>query len=132
MLTRRHFAIGCGAFASIAIFDAGFGFSDPVPARTHLPIPMLIDAAKQGKAVSLKVMSGRHAFIEGKPTGTYGYSAPVLGPVIRVGRGDEVQVTVEMRSTGSQQYIGTVSWRPATMTVDRSNLLNHARFGGPF
>jgi hypothetical protein len=39
---------------------------------------MLIDAAKQGKAVSLKVMSGRHAFIEGKPTGTYGYSAPVL------------------------------------------------------
>lgn len=106
MLTRRHFAIGCGAFASSAIFDAGFGFSDPVPARTHLPIPMLIDAAKQGKAVSLKVMSGRHAFIEGKPTGTYGYSAPVLGPVIRVGRGDEVQVTVE----NTLDTVTTVHW----------------------
>jgi FtsP/CotA-like multicopper oxidase with cupredoxin domain len=106
MLTRRHFAIGCGAFASSAIFDARFGFSDPVPARTHLPIPMLIDAAKQGKAVSLKVMSGRHAFIEGKPTGTYGYSAPVLGPVIRVGRGDEVQVTVE----NALDTVTTVHW----------------------
>jgi blue copper oxidase len=43
----------------------------------------------------LKVRSGRHAFVKGKPTRTYGYSAPVLGPVIRLRRGDEVEMTVE-------------------------------------
>jgi blue copper oxidase len=95
LLTRRQFAIGCGAFASSTILDARFRFGDSAPAGTELPIPMLIDAAKHGNAVNLKAMSGRHAFIAGKPTGTYGYSAPVLGPVIRMRRGDEVQVTVE-------------------------------------
>ena len=40
-------------------------------------------------------MPGRHAFVEGKPVRTYGYSAPVLGPVIRVRRGDEVQMVVD-------------------------------------
>lgn len=106
MLTRRKFAIGCGAFASSAIFDAPLGFTDPAPADTHLPIPMLIDAAKQGNAVHLKAMFGRHAFIKGKPTGTYGYSAPVLGPVMRVRRGDEVQVTVE----NALDTVTTVHW----------------------
>jgi blue copper oxidase len=95
MLTRRKFAIGCGAFASSAVLDARLGFGDPASAGTDLPIPNLIDAAKQGNSVNLKVMSGRHAFMEGKPTGTYGYSAPVLGPVIRVRRGHELRVTVE-------------------------------------
>jgi cuproxidase len=95
MLTRRKFAIGCGALASSAVFDARLGFGDPASTGTDLPIPNLIDAAKQGNSVNLKVMSGRHAFIEGKPTGTYGYSAPVLGPVIRAQRGHELRVTVE-------------------------------------
>ena len=106
LLTRRKFAVGCGAFASSAVADARFGFSDPAPADTHLPIPMLIDAAKQGNAVHLKAISGRHAFIEGKPTGTYGYSARVLGPVIRLQRGDEVQVTVE----NALDTVTTVHW----------------------
>ena len=106
LLTRRKFAIGCGAFASTAVVDARFEFGDPAPAGTHLPIPMLVDAAKRGNAVNLKVMSGRHAFIEGKPTRTYGYSAPVLGPVVRVRRGDEVQVTVE----NMLDTVTTVHW----------------------
>ncbi len=58
-------------------------------------MPQFIDAAKQGNAVTLKVMAGRHAFIKGKPARTYGYSAPILGPVIRLRRGDEIQMTVE-------------------------------------
>jgi blue copper oxidase len=103
MLTRRKFAIGCGAFASSTILDAPLGFTD---ADTDLPIPMLVDAAKQGNAVHLKAMSGRHAFIEGKSTGTYGYSAPVLGPVMRVRRGDEVQGTVE----NALNTVTTVHW----------------------
>jgi len=106
MLTRRKFAIGWGAFASSTILDARFGFGDTVSARTPLPIPTLIDAAKQGNAVNLKAASGRHAFVEGKPTRTYGYSAPVLGPVIRVRRGDEVQMRVE----NALNTVTTVHW----------------------
>jgi hypothetical protein len=86
LLTRRKFAIGCGAFASSAVVDARFGFGDPAPARTDLPIPMLIDAAKQESVVNLKVMQGRHAFIEGKSTRTYGYSGPILDGVHRPAR----------------------------------------------
>jgi blue copper oxidase len=106
LVARRKFAIGCGAFVSSAVVGARFGLGDPAPTGMHLPIPTLIDAAKLGNAFNLKVMSGRHAFIEGKPTGTYGYSAPVLGPVIRVRRGDEVQVTVE----NALDKVTTVHW----------------------
>ena len=60
-----------------------------------MPIPKLIDSAKHGSSINLTAMSGRHAFIRGKPTSTYGYSVPVLGPVIRLGRGDEVEVTIQ-------------------------------------
>jgi blue copper oxidase len=79
---------------------------EPAPFSTPLPIPKLIDAAKQGNAVKLKVMSGRHAFVAGKPTRTYGYSAPVLGPVIRLRRGDEVEMTVE----NALDVVTTVHW----------------------
>ncbi len=106
MLTRRKFAIGCGAFASSAMLDARFGVGDAASAGADLPIPTLIDTAKQGNSVNLKVMSGRHAFIEGKPIGTYGYSAPILGPVIRVRRGHEVHVTVE----NALETATTVHW----------------------
>ena len=54
-----------------------YGTGQAASFSTPLPIPKLIDAANQGNAVKLKVMPGRHAFIEGKPTLTYGYSAPV-------------------------------------------------------
>ena len=79
---------------------------EPAPFSTRLPIPQLIDAANQGNAVKLKVMSGLHAFLEGKPTRTYGYSAPVLGPIIRLRRGDEVEMTVE----NALDIVTTVHW----------------------
>jgi FtsP/CotA-like multicopper oxidase with cupredoxin domain len=66
----------------------------------------LIDAARQGNALKLKVMSGFHAFIEGKPTRTLGYAGPVLGPVIRLRRGDEVEMTVENKL----DVVTTVHW----------------------
>ncbi len=95
ILTRRRFAIGCGAIASSAVLHARFGRGEPAPFTTPLPIPQLIDAASHGHAVTLKAMPGRHTFVAGKPTLTYGYSAPVLGPVIRLRRGDDVQMAVE-------------------------------------
>jgi blue copper oxidase len=63
----------------------------------RLPIPPLIDAAKRGNAVGLMVASESHAFVGGKPTRAYGYSGQVLGPALRLRRGDEVEVTVENR-----------------------------------
>ena len=79
---------------------------ESAPFSTPLPVPRLIDAASQGNAVKLKVTSGQHAFVEGKPTRTYGYSAPILGPVIRLRRGDEVEMTVE----NALDAVTTVHW----------------------
>jgi blue copper oxidase len=99
MLTRRQFTNGSAAIVSGGIVGGLVGGhlaqSESVHFIRRLPIPPLIDAAKQGYAVKLKVTSGRHAFIEGTPTRSYGYSGPVLGPVIRLRRGDEVEMTVE-------------------------------------
>jgi blue copper oxidase len=98
-LNRRQFAIGSAAIVSGGVVGALVGSrlaqGQPVRFDRRLPIPPLIDAAKQGNAVTLKVTSGRHAFVKGKPTHAYGYSAPVLGPTVRLHRGDEVQMTVE-------------------------------------
>jgi FtsP/CotA-like multicopper oxidase with cupredoxin domain len=106
VLTRRNFGIGGGALLSGAFLDARFGVGDPALVNVTLPIPRLIDAAKQGNAVHLKVESGRHAFLEGKPTLTYGFSAPILGPVIRMRRGDDVEITVE----NTLDRVTTVHW----------------------
>ena len=90
----------------VALLAERSGIGEPAPFSTPLPIPKLIDAAKQGNAVNLKVMSGRHAFVKGKPTRTYGYSAPILGPVIRLRRGDEVRDDGRERA----RFVTTVHW----------------------
>jgi hypothetical protein len=65
MLTRRQFTNGSAAIVSGGIVD-GLGAhlvqSESVHFIRRLPIPPLIDAAKQGYAVKLKVTSGRRAF----------------------------------------------------------------------
>jgi blue copper oxidase len=96
-LTRRDFTIGPAAFALGAVPCVRIGNTKSAPFTTPLPMPQFVDAAKQGNAVTPKAMTGRHAFIEGKPARTYGYSAPILGPVIRLRRGGEVQMAVENR-----------------------------------
>ena len=99
MLSRRQFATGSAAVVSGGFVGGVAGIrlaeSEAVHFTRLLPIPPLIDAAKQGGALRLKVSSGRHAFVKGKPTPSYGYSGPVLGPAIRLRRGDEVEMTVE-------------------------------------
>jgi blue copper oxidase len=106
MLTRRQFAGGSAAFVSSGLIGSRSGMGDTAPFSTPLPIPELIDAAKQGNAVKLKAMSGLHAFVPGKPTRTYGYSAPILGPVIRLRRGDQVEMAVE----NALDFVTTVHW----------------------
>jgi FtsP/CotA-like multicopper oxidase with cupredoxin domain len=95
---RRQFAIGSAAIMGGLVgglVGSRLAQGQPMRFDRRLPIPPLIDAAKQGDAVKLKVSSGRHAVIKGRPTPAYGYSGPVLGPAIRMRRGDEVQMTVE-------------------------------------
>ena len=106
MLTRRQFSIGAAAMTSASI--AGWRIAEPRASQfnTPLPIPRLVDAAKQGNAVSLKIAAGRHAFVEGKPVRTYGYSAPILGPVIRMRRGDKIEMTIE----NALDTVTTVHW----------------------
>jgi blue copper oxidase len=106
MLTRRQFAIGTAAMTSISIVGSQITESSATQFNAPLPIPRLIDAAHQGNAVSLKVAAGRHAFVHGKPARTYGYSAPILGPVIRMRRGDEIEMTVD----NALDTVTTVHW----------------------
>jgi blue copper oxidase len=96
MLTRRQFAVGSATIISAGLLSSRQnGKADTFHFNTPLPIPRLVDAAKEGNSVRLKVAPGRHSFFKGKPAPTYGYSASILGPVIRLRRGDEVQITVE-------------------------------------
>jgi blue copper oxidase len=106
MLTRRQFTIGSVAMTSAGIIGRRIVEAGVTHFNTPLPIPRLLDAAKQGNAVSLKIAAGRHAFVHGKPARTYGYSAPILGPVIRMRRGDEIEITVE----NALDTVTTVHW----------------------
>jgi blue copper oxidase len=93
--SRRGFVIGCAAFAASAVHCGRLGYGEPAPFTRPLPIPQLIDAAASRHAVNLVASPGQYAFVEGKPTRTYGYSAPILGPAVRVRRGDEIEMVVE-------------------------------------
>jgi FtsP/CotA-like multicopper oxidase with cupredoxin domain len=95
VVTRRQFALGSAAIvASGLVVCPNLGLADRARFTTSLPIPRLIDAAARGNRVELRAARGRHAFLKGKPTETYGYSAPILGPAIRVRSGDEIQMSV--------------------------------------
>jgi blue copper oxidase len=99
MLDRRQFAIGATAIVSGGLVGALAGNrlaqGQSLRFERPLPIPRLIEAAQQGNEIKLRAAFGRHAFVKGKPTKAYGFSAPVLGPVIRLRRGDEVEMAVE-------------------------------------
>ena len=109
-LTRRHFAAGV---VTSLIGNSRRAGAAPL-FDTPLPIPQLVDAAMQANAVSLKVASGRHAFLKGRPTTTYGYSAPILGPVIRVRRGEDIAMTIE----NSLDRDTTVHWHGLSVPGD--------------
>lgn len=95
MLTRRHF-LAATALAGAA----GLARSRPAQAafETPLPIPRLIDASANGNKVSLSVAPGRHAYFPGETVDSFGISAPVLAPVIRLARGADTDITVDNRS----------------------------------
>jgi blue copper oxidase len=96
MLTRRQFAVGSATIVSAGVLSSRqTRKAEALDFHTPLPIPKLIDAARAGNSVRLRAASDRHSFSKGKPAPTYGYSASILGPVIRLRRGDEVEMVVE-------------------------------------
>jgi len=93
MLTRRTL-LASSAAAATGVWMRTSAAQSPAP-RAMLPIPQLIDAHTNGGNISLTVGAGDHAFFPGKPVRSFGYSAPILGPAIRVRRGDTINVAVE-------------------------------------
>ena len=95
MLTRRRLLEGTSAVTAAAIIGRSNASAQTQRFETPLPIPELRDARAQNGAIQLAAAQGRHAFLPGRPTTTYGFSAPYLGPVLRLHKGDEVQFTIE-------------------------------------
>lgn len=93
MINRRQLVSALAATAA-----AGFprhSPAAPAASETPLPIPELLDARAQGNAVRLVAAKNPHTFLPGHPAQAYGYSGSVLGPAIRVRRGEEVEMAVE-------------------------------------
>ena len=71
-----------------------------------LPIPQLLDARKLGNNIEFTAQMGMAEIVPHYLTPTYGYSSPYLGPVIRVYRGD----AVNMKITNGLDKVTTVHW----------------------
>ena len=95
MITRRALTIGAGIVASASVLGAPYVRGERTQGGSRLPIPQLIDASRLGNLVKLRAAPDSHEFYRGKPTRTFGYSAPILGPVLRFRRGDHVEMSVE-------------------------------------
>lgn len=94
MLSRRSLLAGAAAGAGSAFLARSSwqvaAAAEPQPLR----IPDLIDARKQGQAISLKAQAGSTTFFPGRESRTLGYNGSYLGPTLRLHRGDDVEVAV--------------------------------------
>ncbi len=95
MPTRRQFLERAGAVTTAALVTRACAIAEPTPSGTLLPIPELRDARASNGSIELVAAEGRHSFLPGRPTTTYGFSAPYLGPVLMLHSGEDVQVSVK-------------------------------------
>lgn len=95
MRSRRETLAGVAAICVASLTGRTLARAQDLQSGTPLPIPEVMDARARNGAISLTAAEGRHAFRPGRPTRTYGFSAPYLGPTLRLHKGDEVQFTVE-------------------------------------
>ena len=94
MLTRRKL-LATGALSTAAMLARAEPAAHAARFETPLPIPQLIDAAANGDRVSLTIARGRHSYLPGQMATAYGYSAPVLGPAIRLRRGRRTDFAID-------------------------------------
>ncbi len=113
MLTRRKL-LAAGALSGAAMLARSSSVAHATRFETPLPIPQLIDAAANGHRVSLSIAQGRHAYWPGYTATSYGYSASVLGPAIRLRRGQSTQFTIENR----MNRMTTVHWHGLLIPSD--------------
>jgi FtsP/CotA-like multicopper oxidase with cupredoxin domain len=129
MLTRRRLLEGTGAMMGAALIGRSAARAQEPRFETALPIPELRDARAHNGAIQLVAAQGRHAFFPGEPTTTYGFSAPCLGPVLRLHKGDDVEVSVENRLVRDT----TAHWHgvlvPAESMAGRMSSLSRAAPG---
>jgi FtsP/CotA-like multicopper oxidase with cupredoxin domain len=93
MFTRRQL-LTASAFAGAAWMARPLRLA-AAPEEMPLPIPKLIDTSANGNRASLVVEAGEHAYFPERPVRSYGYSSGVLGPAIRIKRGQPVELSVE-------------------------------------
>ena len=97
LMTRRTALTGAGIVGlGLAGFAARpFLWPKSGAEAQALKIPPLLDAQASGRSVVLRVQAGTTEFFPGRFSNTLGYNGSYLGPTIRVGRGDSVQVEVK-------------------------------------
>lgn len=90
-------------FISYMVAGSGHGFNQNIlnsvsSNQTTLPLPEVLKDQDSDPDISefhLIAQTGFSEFLEGKKTDTFGYNGNYLGPVIRVKRGQEVNIKVK-------------------------------------
>ncbi len=98
--------LGAGTVAALKKLDTAGLIEESNEFYTILPIPELLDAREFENQIQLRAKAGRAEFLPNLETDTLGYSAPYLGPVIRVYRGDTVNFSV----TNTMDKATTINW----------------------
>ncbi|MGD8330214.1 MAG: multicopper oxidase domain-containing protein, partial [Acidobacteriota bacterium] len=95
-ITRRR-------FLEMSSATALYTLSGGVPRRPQevvaLPVPPLLEGRRDGDAVlyDLTAQRGRREILPGLSTDTFGFNGDMLGPVLRLTRGETVQLNVTNR-----------------------------------
>ena len=65
--------------------------------KNKLPIPPVLKPVEENNIsrYTLQVQQGNYEFIKGEMVYTYGYNGPILGPTIKVKRGQKVSIEVQ-------------------------------------
>ena len=106
MLSRRTILTGATLAGAGAVVARPLWQATAAPEPQLLKVPDLIDARKEGQSLTLKVQTGTTAFFPDQESPTLGYNGSYLGPVIRLHRGDDVEIAV----TNALTEDTTVHW----------------------
>ncbi len=99
MLASRRSVLTGGAAIAAGAVAAGYGLmAHPTPrGGGPLPIPPLVDASARGGAFDLSIQEGESRILPAATTRSFGYSGPLLGPVVKVKRGDTIRPNISNR-----------------------------------